>query len=294
MSTTDVGRIALGTVQLGMAYGVANATGQVSEDDAHAIVSHAVRSGIDTLDTCVTYGDSEQRLGRFGIQDCRVTSKLPALPDDAHDVAAYVTDTVEGSLRRLRIGKLHGLLLRRSSDLLGQRGAAVYEALVALKKRGLVEKVGASIYDPSELDALAGACKMDLLQAPFNIFDRRLETSGWLARLSRAGVEIHTRSVFLQGLLLMAPQKRPPTFGRWEPLWERWDSWLDAVSLSPVQACIGFALSRPKIDRIVVGVDSVNQLQEVLDAVDAPRVDWPGALMSEDLDLINPTRWLAA
>ena len=132
------------------------------------------------------------------------------------------------------------------------------------------------------------------MQAPFNVLDRRHETSGWLAQLSKERVEIHTRSVFLQGLLLMDPAKRPAAFGRWEPLWHKWRDWLDAVSLSPVEACVAFVLSRPEVDRAVVGVDSLRKFQEVIAAVDAPRLDWPAALMSEDQELITPTRWQAA
>ena len=103
-----------------------------------------------------------------------------------------------GSLKRLGVSKLYGLLLHNSQQLLSSQGEALYQALVAIQGQGRVEKIGVSVYGPDELDAIWPSYKFDLVQAPFNILDRRLVISGWLARLGRSGTEIHVRSVFLQ------------------------------------------------------------------------------------------------
>lgn len=286
-------RLALGTVQFGLPYGIANQAGQVSRDEAAAILDQAWMAGVDTLDTAIAYGESEQRLGEIGVGQWRVISKLPVMPESSADVGAWVRKSVHDSLNRLRISKLHGLLLHRSQQFLGAKGEAIYRAVVALKDQGKVEKIGVSIYDPGELDALWPHFRLDLVQAPFNIMDRRLVSSGWLSRLHEAGTEIHTRSAFLQGLLLMEPTNRPVAFNRWQPLWQRWQGWLNEQSMPAVQACLGFALSQPEIDRVVVGVDNLKQLQEILVGAQASAVVPPTALMSEDLDLINPSRWTA-
>jgi aryl-alcohol dehydrogenase-like predicted oxidoreductase len=287
-------RLALGTVQFGLPYGIANQAGQVSRDEAAAILGHAWAAGIDTLDTAISYGESEQQLGKIGVGQWRVVSKLPAIPESCTDVAAWVQKSIHGSLDRLRIPKLHGLLLHRSEQLLGSPGDALYQALVKLKDQNKVGKIGVSIYDPVELDALWSRYRLDLVQAPFNILDRRLATSGWLTRLHQAGVEVHVRSTFLQGLLLMDAVDRPAKFNRWQPLWDEWHRWLGEQALTPLQACLGFAYSQFEIDRVVVGVDSLKQLQEILVGVKGPVVALPTALMSGDLDLINPSRWGAA
>jgi len=160
-----------------------------------------------------------------------------------------------------------------------------------LKARGVLQKVGVSIYDPEELDGLWKRFPFDLVQAPFNVVDRRLETSGWLKRMKVQGTEVHARSAFLQGLLLLTPERRPSKFERWRSLWIAWDRWLAETKLSPTQACLGFPLQRPEIDRVVVGVDSAAQLCALL-AADAPsHTDPPAELSSLDLDLINPSRW---
>lgn len=285
------GRLALGTVQFGLPYGVANRGGQVSRCEAAAILQQAAAAGLDTLDTAIAYGESEHRLGEIGVSKWRVITKLPPRRSEQTDSAAWVRQLVHGSLARLRISRLRAVLLHRSRDLLGPRGDELYAALLALKGSGEVEKIGVSIYNPAELDALPARIKLDLVQAPFNVLDRRLEFSGWLARLAQENVEIHVRSIFLQGLLLMDNGTRPARFAKWTTTWDRWQEWLGEQQVTPLRACLGFALSIPQVDRVVVGIDSVGHLREILDGVAAPVVIPPPDLVNEDPDLINPSRW---
>jgi aryl-alcohol dehydrogenase-like predicted oxidoreductase len=287
-------RLVLGTAQFGLPYGIANHICPVGRDEVAAILDQAWAAGLDTLDTAIAYGESEQRLGEIGVGQWQVISKLPAMPQSRIDVAAWVQESVLDSLKRLRIPKLHGLLLHRSQQLLGSQGVALYGALLGLKEQGKVEKIGVSLNGPDELGALWPHYQLDLVQAPFNIIDRRLTTSGWLTRLHETGTEVHIRSVFLQGLLLMEPTNRPATFNRWQPLWQQWHRWLDDQALTPLQACLGFAMSQPEIDRVVVGVDNLKQLQGILASLGAPAVIPPKTLMSQDLDLISPSRWGAS
>lgn len=274
-----------------MPYGVANKVGQVGRDEAMGILEHASGAGMDTLDTAIGYGESERRLGEIGVGQWRIISKLPAPPDTCTDVLGWAEESLAGSLARLRIGCLHGLLLHSSTPLLGPRGDALYGALARLRTQGLVKKIGVSIYCPAELDVLQGRFHLDVVQAPFNILDRRLAASGWLRTLHEAGIEVHTRSLFLQGLLLMDAASRPVAFNRWQPLWDRWDGWLARERLTPLQATLNFAFSRPEIDRIIVGVDSLTHLRDILAAGDPGRVDFPEHLQSGDLALIDPSKW---
>lgn len=238
-------RLALGTVQFGLPYGVANQQGQVSLEEARAILEHAQAAGLDTLDTAIAYGNCEERLGEIGVSQWQVISKLPAIPEGCIDVAAWTRECVAASLRRLGIDQLRGLLLHRPEQLLAPQGDALYFALTHLKNDGLVQKIGVSIYGSEELNALNAKFRFDIVQAPLNLFDRRLIDSGWLARLSQQGTEVHVRSVFLQGLLLMQPAGRPEKFNRWQPLWDRWQQWLADTKLTPLQACLRPVLAQP-------------------------------------------------
>jgi len=283
-------KLALGTAQFGLKYGIANGRGQVALDEVAAIVRFAWQKGIDTLDTAVAYGESETRLGRIGVTGWRVVSKLPGLPEDCRDVRSWVERNVMGSLERLGLESLHGLLLHRTDDLATSRGDELHSAMQRLKSSGVVRRVGLSVYDTEELAEYGKRFAFDLIQAPFNIFDRRIQVSGWLKRLKEQGVEVHARSAFLQGLLLM-PSHHRPKFSRWQPLWTAWDRWLAESKLTPVAACLGFALRHPEIDRMVVGVDDAEQLRALLEAEASSPVDPPAELATNDRDLINPSRW---
>lgn len=284
-------RLALGTVQFGLCYGIANSCGQTCRDEAAAMTRLAAEAGMDTLDTAVGYGESESCLGAIGVAGFRVVTKLHELPETCPDVCAWARAELAGSLDRLNLPGVHGLLLHRPAQLLGPRGDELYRALRELKDAGLTRKIGVSIYAPAELDEIMGRFPMDLVQAPFNLVDRRLAASGWLARLAEAGVEVHARSCFLQGLLLMAPQDRPGRFAPWAHLWARWDAWLAESGVSPLRACLGFSLSQPGIGRVLVGAESTAQLAEIIACAAAPA---PGSfpdLGCGDENLVNPSRW---
>jgi aryl-alcohol dehydrogenase-like predicted oxidoreductase len=284
-------KLGIGTAQFGLNYGIGNHQGQISHSEAKAILEHASANGIDTLDTAIAYGESEVRLGEIGVEDWHVVSKLPAIPEGWRDMQAWVWESVERSLGRLRIGKLYGLLLHRPDQLLTGLGQALFQALEKLKDKNFVQKIGISIYAPEELDALCWQYHFDIVQAPFNVLDRRMIHSGWLSRLTKNGTEVHVRSVFLQGLLLMPPEDRPRKFNRWQGIWHDWDAWLEETELTPLMACIRYALSFPEISKVIVGVDSQAQLEEILIAADGPMPQVPAELHCSDVNLINPTHW---
>ena len=284
-------KLALGTVQFGQSYGVANKAGQVSAADAKTILEYAASNGIKMLDTAIGYGDSEQRLGEIGIPDWQVVSKIPAVPDGCGDISGWVSESVRSSLQRLGVQRLYALLLHKPKQLLGADGGRIYAALQQLKENGLVQKIGVSIYAPVELDDLYQRYKFDVVQAPFNLLDRRLIESGWMSRLADRGVELHVRSIFLQGLLLMPPHERPVKFNRWQALWTAYSEWLRAAKLTPLQACVRYSLSFPEISRVIVGVDSSDQLRTIVEAAGGPMLVPPSALQVHDCDLLNPSVW---
>lgn len=284
-------KLALGTVQFGLSYGIANQAGQVSRTEVKAMLQLAADNGIDTLDTAIAYGESETCLGEAGARGFKLVTKLPAVPEGCADVCGWIRAQIGASLARLGVSAIYGLLLHRSEQLLGQNGRELFRALQRLKESGLVEKVGISIYSPNELEQITRVFHLDLVQAPLNLVDRRLHTTGWLQRLKDDGVEIHTRSAFLQGLLLMPQAAIPPKFAPWNYLLERWHTWLSDHDASAVQACLAFPLSFPAIDRIVVGADSMSQLaQTITAACSVPPGDLPD-LLCEAENLINPSRW---
>lgn len=267
-------------------------TGQVGPKAANEILVRAHGLGVDLLDTAIAYGSSEQVLGEIGVNCFRIVSKLPAIPDDTQDVYAWILSSAEQSLGRLKCQSLYGLLLHRSGVLASEHAAATRQAFRQLKASGRVAKTGVSIYGPDELDALGTLDDIDIVQSPLNIMDTRLIDSGWLDKLQRAKVEVHVRSVFLQGLLLMPAHQRPAYFGQWSELWLTWERWLADRQQTPLEAAFRFVLSVNNVERVVVGVESRSHLEQIA-AVEAmgglpDRPVWPSSL---DVGLLNPSLW---
>ncbi len=256
------------------------------------MILHTAKSaGMDTLDTAISYGKSEQCLGKVGIGGWRIITKLPKLPDACTDVSGWVNNQVNDSMLRLNVPNLTGLLLHQPNQLLGSKGKVVWKTLQKLKEDGVIKKVGFSVYDPNELDVLWPLFQPDLVQAPFNILDRRLETSGWLQRMNEENVEVHVRSVFLQGLLLMNNSNRPKKFNRWSTVWNAWDAWLCEQNLTAQQACLGFVMKDARINRVIIGVDTLYQLEEILLSTETKINQFPQLLTKDNSDLINPYCW---
>jgi aryl-alcohol dehydrogenase-like predicted oxidoreductase len=284
-------RLAVGTAQFGMPYGIANRTGQISSAEICNTLKVARAGGICTLDTAAGYGASELALGEAGVSDWDVVTKISALPEGTQDVSEWIHDQIQASLKRLRLGRVHGLMLHHSQDLLSRHGERIFASLQDLKGKHLVKKIGYSVYAPEELENLWANFPPDIVQIPFNVFDRRMKFSGWLEKMHAASVEIHSRSSFLQGLLLMDDHLRPAKFGRWNGLWDKWRDWLNECNLTPLQGALACVRSEPEIDRFVVGVDSAAHLKEILEACLVPAQLVPESLSIDDERLINPFRW---
>lgn len=286
-----VERLAIGTVQFGLEYGIANQQGKVTYEEAKSILKLAKNNKINMLDTAISYGNSEEVLGGIGVSYWNVISKLPAIPDDCDNVNLWLNNIVTTSLKRLNVASLYGLLLHRPQQLLGANGDDLYQGLQRLKSSGKVKKIGVSIYEPSELDAICGQYEIDIVQAPLNIVDHRIVESGWLSSLSEQGIELHVRSVFLQGLLLMSASERPQKFNKWASLWSNWDEWLSENNLTPLQACLQYVLSFSDIKKVIVGVDSLQQLDDIICACNGSLPEVPKNIHCSDVDLVNPARW---
>lgn len=286
-----MGRLAIGTVQFGMPYGVANSVRQVRIDEATEILALARKKGVDTLDTAIAYGESERVLGQVGVEGYQVITKLPFTLDNEKDVSKYVESQIYSSLQNLKQKKLYGLLLHRSSALLEKNGEALYQVLIDLKAQRLIKKIGVSIYSPSELDVVIRNFDIDLVQAPVNLFDRSMEKTGLGQKLKEKGIEVHARSIFLQGLLLMEPESRPQKFMKWRKAFEAFDRWLALNSKKPLEVALKYVDQLSFVDKLIVGVDSKEHLEQILAALNSESFDIPVFFDNEDRRLINPSKW---
>lgn len=283
-------KLALGTAQFGLDYGIANKEGQISSSEAKKILQTAKNSGINMLDTAAMYGTSERALGQAGVEEFEIVTKLPPVPLHANSISGWVEETIAQSLKNLGASTVYAVLLHRPLQLMDSGGEELYAALQNLRARGWFQKFGLSVYEPSELELILPHFRVDLIQAPLNLIDRRLISSGWLQHLSDNGIEVHARSAFLQGALLMQPKERPQYFKPWSDSFDHYDQWLKTEKLSPLEACLGFAYHSP-VDRVIVGVDSSAQLEAIVKAIPDDPLTPPKELESSEPNLINPGNW---
>ena len=285
-----ISRIALGSAQFGLNYGVANSTGKVKKSELKLILQKASNHGIDTLDTAIEYEDSESNIGDLIPKKFNIVTKLPKMPCTVINVGEWVNVNVKNSLQKLRSPSLYGLLLHHSKDI--KKYENLYGELRKLQDKGIIKKIGISIYSPSELDDLIPLYKFDIVQTPLNILDRRIVDTGWIERLSGLGIEIHTRSCFLQGLLLLKNHERPLYFNRWRDIFEKWDSYLEKNNFDPLGVCLKYPLSFKAINRVIVGVDDYNQFNQILLTLnDIDGLSIPD-IKANDYKLINPSEWI--
>ena len=284
-------KLALGTVQFGTPYGVNNHRGVIPPEEVHQILTVAHRSGVTLLDTAPTYGEAELLISSFADR-FKIITKVAIISSGDNQIQNWLVKQVHTSRMRLAVSRIYGVLLHRPMQLLENEGHIIYAALHSLKVDGLVEKIGISIYEPSELDKLCSRYDFDIVQAPLNIFDRRLQHSGWLDRLNNMGIELHVRSVFLQGLLLAEPEHRHPKFAPWKELFNRYDQWIVTLNMSRLEANVRYVLSLPMISKVIVGIDGLDHLESIIKAGPGPVPQLPDDLYTDDINLLNPLSWL--
>ena len=270
---------------------MANTLGMVSPSDVGVILSIARSHGIETLDTAVSYGSSEEVLGSQGVEGFSVITKLPSVPENTDQIEKWADVCVAKSLAKLNLSSIGGILLHQPMDLLRPEGARIYRKLLEMKSTGVVQKLGISIYNPQELELILDHFSFDIVQAPLSIFDRRILGSDWLRRLKRCNLELHVRSVFLQGLLLLSGETRPSKFSPWQKLWEEWDVWLEKTGQSALSACLNYPLSIPEVSRVIIGVDSPLQFRQIIASVGVDYSQPPANLQCLDEGLLNPSIW---
>ena len=295
----SIRKLGLGTVQFGLAYGVTNERGLVPAAEVRAIVAAALAAGIDLFDTAAAYGDSESVLGQVleSHADVRIVSKLPPLAA-ARIGAAEIEQcraALQRSLAQLRRPSIYGLLLHRPDDLRKPGAERLVALLEELKGAGTVARIGISAYDRAQIELALDRFSLDAVQVPVNLLDQRLLQDGTLAGLRRRNVEVHARSAFLQGALLAEPSSLPAHFVPHGDRLSAVGMAAEHAGLSRLALCLRFVLEQTAIDRVIVGVTGLAELQQILAAAtDAtPLPAGLASLASDDQSLVNPALWPA-
>lgn len=281
-------KIVLGTVQFGTNYGINNASGQVTPEEVCTILSIASQNGINTLDTSSAYGTSEQALGNalknIGLK-FNIVSKYPKSE-------VGVRETFMKSLNNLGIDCLYGYLEHHFEFY--QEHPETFDEMLKLKEEGYIQKIGFSLYNPQQLQYLYDQkVQFDILQFPYNIFDRQFEP--YMEQLCKDGVEIHTRSAFLQGLFFKDTNTLPEKLIPLKPYLVSLHNYCTNVGVSIEQIAFGYVLANDYVKGALIGVDNHSQLELNLKVASKEINDKDLAFVKsidiKEKELLNPVNW---
>jgi aryl-alcohol dehydrogenase-like predicted oxidoreductase len=298
MTTADrsLPALALGTVQFGLDYGITNQAGKPSLNSVIAILAAAAGNGIDLLDTASAYGNSEKVLGTLSEQAATfsIITKTPswngAPPEEC---GKELMETFEASQRHLKRATISGLMVHFAMDLAHDRGTDIWQSLRTIQAAGKAKNIGISFYADDPIDALVAKFKPDFVQLPVSILDQRLVSSGQIRRLHDAGIEIHARSVFLQGLLLSSRDNLPEHLKPLASSLQKFRKICHDAGLSQLEGALSFVRSIKELSRIVVGVTTSGELEAICHAFTAvaqTSLDWR-PVGFEDPRCIDPRFW---
>lgn len=281
-------RIVLGTVQFGTNYGINNISGQVSPEEVCTILTIASQKGINTLDTSSAYGTSEQTLGnalkKTGLK-FNIVSKYPKSE-------VGVRDTFMKSLNNLGVEKLYGYLEHHFGFY--QEHPETFDEMRRMKEEGYIQKIGFSLYNPEQLQYLYDKnVQFDILQFPYNIFDRQFEP--YMDQLCKDNVEVHTRSAFLQGLFFMditsLPDQLVPLKGNLDKLHQ----YCKSRNLSVESLALGYVLHNTYVQGSLIGVDNHHQLENNLKVASVKLkeedIEFIKSIEIKEKKLLNPVNW---
>lgn len=260
-------KIAIGTAQFGLDYGISNKNGKVSLNEIDKILEFARSVKIDTIDTAQGYGDSEQVLSNFDLSHFKIVTKVIG---DAK---------LEKSLDNLKLSRIYALMFHREDEVNDE----TWKRISWYKNQQLVSKVGVSVYSPEKLLQLINYFPIDIVQFPLNILDQRFLPL--LPELKKKNIEVHVRSVFLQGLLLMKIEEVNNYFSPIKPL-------LQQITQPKLANALGFPKSIHSVDKMVVGCTNLHELQEIYEnyTLNATMSDYQ-KFMINDEKYINPSHW---
>lgn len=289
-------RIGLGTAQFGLDYGITNTAGRVAQADACAILELCAEHGIVTIDTAHAYGTSEETIGRCMPTgtDFSIVTKTPVLGAGSADEAIrQVQRGFAQSQARLAPAIIDALLVHHAEDLLGPCGQAVWSAMEGLRDAGGVKRIGVSVYRPDQIDRLLSRFRPQVVQLPYSIVDQRMVSGGQLERLAELGIEVHARSLFLQGLLLLPADRVPTRFAPIKAAIERLDQVFGNQRITRMEGLFADVLRRTEISRAICGVESASQLHTIISAARkglTVRLTCP-ELRPIDNVYLDPSRW---
>jgi len=285
-------KLGLAAAQFGLDYPNSNPRGRSPEVEVGDILQIAARGGVSVLDMPLS-PNAERGTGQLTPRPIpfRIVVKT-ARCDRGPD---FVEAEARASLARLGVERAHALLVEQAGDLFSPNGPAMWDRMKALRDEGLFDRIGVSVYASDDPVGVARRFRPDIMQAPASLLDQRLILNGALAEIAEMGTEVHLRSIFLQGLLFLPPDRVPVHLQSASRGLSRVRRMIAEGRSDPLQAALGFALARPEAAAVIVGVTIAAELQAVMAAAASPPPDLDWADMALDEEIVQDAgKWAAA
>ena len=294
-------KLCLGTVQFGMNYGIKNQR-QPSLKDSIDMLDWATQNGVEAIDTAVAYGTAEFVVGEFLKKHTIPRDKLfissKFLPNaldkiEPKNYARTIEEHLDEQLKHLNTDYLDAYLFHSSSYAFDDQKL---EALYQMKLKGKVKHCGVSVYYPDEAMKCLESSLVDFMQLPFSIFDQRMREEGVFDSAKHSKTQIHSRSAFIQGLILMSENEVPEFLSEAKPIVKKIDELCNKYEISRISLAINFVKQFDVISHLVIGVDNLDQLQE---DVAFFQKDFPTNILDEisqhfkniDAKVVMPSLW---
>ena len=282
-------KIVLGSANFSKGYGIKKSKG-ITLSELNKIARELKKNYIETIDTALSYPNAEKKIALSNLKNFKIYTKI-SKKDIKKKTISKLINIFKKSLTKLKKKFFNGIYIHNSNDLKGKSGKLFYSNLEQLKKKNLTKKIGISVYSPRELEILFKRYNFDIVQIPLNIFDRRFLKKNFLKRLKAKGIEIHIRSIFLQGVLLQENKKLPKFFKKWVQLFKKWEDWNSENNQHKLKTCIDFVKDIKYVDKIVVGASSSAQIKDIIYYFSKKNKNYPNQIFSNSKKLIDPRLW---
>ncbi len=285
-------KLILGTVQLGIPYGINNHTGQPNQSTANEILHSAWEAGIRLLDTAESYGNAQQVIGHYHASQSvsfDVITKLMPGKQPTEVRSSLIED-----IKVMNVDSLYGFMFHHL-DVFKQNVSAL-DDLKSMKAEGLIKRIGVSVYSNDELEYVLNFPEINLIQLPFNMLDNWYQRGESIKKAKEKGIEIHVRSVFLQGLFFMKEAEIPVKLNPLVPFLRQLGNICEEFNMTMEMAAMGYALARPEIDKVLIGVETPAQLQNNLKQITQLQIsnDFMSAVEEiyvSETELLSPVNW---
>ena len=282
-------QIILGTANLNKKYGFLKKSIRFSE--FKKIIKNSNKNKVRYIDTSINYSGVHKILGKLNLNKIKVITKISIPTNNNINAKLWIKKIIKNIVRDLKTRSLYCVLIHNSNILLNNKYKKYILNLNELKKKGKIKKIGFSVYNLREAKILLKKYKFDILQVPLNIINQTFCDKNFLQNIRKKNIEIHARSIFLQGILLSKDLRKMKYFKRWRTFWKDYYNWLNKNRVSGLTACLSFINGVKNISGYVIGIENEKQFKQVLDCKIKKNLKFESFLSQKNKKLIDPSKW---